>query len=211
MASLKRVALTDEETGKKVTLEDMLEKYSEKQHQKFEKLMDDKLDAMLDAKISKALEPITKRLENLEKTASRRSNSAPPCAFVPSYLEATGFVDSFEEAATEGVTREKAEAFVTILRNAIPDKHRDAIGEIELRAERNFAIKVPISENIREIFSLIKKCLVEKKFEERELFATLEKSSEDKKKYENKVNQMLEKEVSTNLRNHTVRIFWGVT
>ena len=102
MASLKRIAFTDETSGEKVTMEDMLDKFAEKQQKKCEELLDKKLDTLLDAKIIKALDPINKRLDVLEKATRHRSSSAPP-SFVPSFLEVKVFVDKFEDAATHRV------------------------------------------------------------------------------------------------------------
>ena len=59
--------LSDEETGNKVSLEDLLDKYSETQSQKFEDMLDKRLETHVESKIAKALEPIKKRLDALEK------------------------------------------------------------------------------------------------------------------------------------------------
>lgn len=98
MSSLKRIALTCDETGDKVSLEDLLERYAATLQEQIKIIVTTVVDT-----------PIGERIERLEKYASRQASSALPQSFTPSLLEIKGFVDSFEEIETKGVTNEQAD------------------------------------------------------------------------------------------------------
>lgn len=141
--------LSDEETGNKVSLEDLLDKYSETQSKKFEDMLDKHLETHVESKIAKALEPINKRLDALEKRGlANRASSAPPSEFVANFLEIKGFVDKFEEALEKGITKDKASELVEKLKECLPEQLKDCVGDMELKGERNFAVKVMINDKV---------------------------------------------------------------
>ena len=114
--ALKRMAFSDVDSGEKVSLEYVLDKYAEKQAAKqkevFQEMLDAKLESLVESKIATCIKPFTDRLERLEKAAVRAS-SAPPAPFVLAFLEIKDFVDNFESAATSGITPDEAKDLVT--------------------------------------------------------------------------------------------------
>ena len=69
MAALKRIAFTCEQIGDKVTLEDMLDRYSAKQNENIKQIVRGEISTRIDSKISDALAPINERLKKLEQGA----------------------------------------------------------------------------------------------------------------------------------------------
>ena len=176
--------LSDEETRNKASLEDLLDKYSETQSKKFEDMLDKCLETHVESKIAKALEPINKRLDALEKRASaNRASSAPPSEFVPNF-EIKGFVDKFEEAWEKGMTKDKASELVEKLKECSPEELKDCVGDIELKGERNFAVKVMINDKVNRVHSRWKKFLRENPVGRRDLFVTAQRSPEKKQQYD---------------------------
>ena len=169
------------------------------------------ITTMIDSKVAEALEPISRRLEKLEKNASKRASSAPPSEWTPTYLDIKGFVDKFEEAAEMGVTRDEAKALLASIKEAMPPDLQQSMGDTELRHERNFSIRIPALTDIRQLQTKVKKYLAQNNWKGRDLFVTLEKSPDDKRRYEamGKIKRMLEKETATKLTDYVVRIFWG--
>ena len=112
--ALKRMAFSDVDSGEKVSLEYVLDKYAEKQAAKQKEVFQEMLDAKLELefKIATYMKPFTDRLERLGKAAVRAS-SAPPAPFVLAFLEIKDFVDNFESAATSGITPDEAKDLVT--------------------------------------------------------------------------------------------------
>ena len=112
-------------------------------------MLDKHLETHVESKIAKALEPIDKRLDALEKRGlANRASSAPPSEFVANFLEIKGFVDKFEEALEKGITKDKASELVEKLKECLPEQLKDCVGDMELKGERNFAVKVMINDKV---------------------------------------------------------------
>ena len=69
----KRPCFADAETGDKVSIDDILDRFVEKQC----KLLDEKLGQLLDTKIAQALAPLNARLEALENRAGPKLGPSP--------------------------------------------------------------------------------------------------------------------------------------
>ena len=80
------------------------------------------------------------------------------------------------------MTKEKASELVEKLK--APEELKDCVGDIELKGERNFAVKVMINDKVNRVHSGWKKFLRENPAGRRDLFVTAQRSPEKKQQYD---------------------------
>ena len=186
---------------KEQDIEAILEKFADKVAQKrtrnIEEMLDARLEKIVDVKVNRAIEPPKQRLTALESKftspAATRSRSLPAGGFVPGFIEIKGFVDKFEEAKTSGISKQKADELLNILKTNTPEEFKESIGNAETYGDRSFSIKVPVHDHISEVNRVWRFHLKSNLWEGRELFTTLEKTPEKKAKYNTlgKIKNML--------------------
>lgn len=83
------------------------------------------------------------------------SASTNPGTFAPRYLKVQGF-SSWDDRKAKGVTRPEAEQILSICKERMPQAMQAAMGPMELRGLRSYAIKIPVTPSaLQEVRSII--------------------------------------------------------